>query len=145
MKLIKNKKIGHSLKINRRVFLYTSISLALSGSVALLDSSRTVPLISTEEKLLSILNDKSSAIIIGKAILNKPNNLEETNLINLILDLFDLSYASINTISKSDLATRFCFQVQNDFDKDNIVSVLGWRLGLTETLLCVLAAKTYEG
>ena len=134
--------MNHQTDIGRRDFIHTGISLAIAGSIFPISviAAQQISEESLEEKLLSILNNRSSAIQIGLAILNAPDSkLQLSNLINSIMDNLKLSSTSLASMTKIELSERLRQQTVSDFDSGRMVNAGGWSLGRTEAQLCVLA------
>lgn len=129
-------------KMDRRNFIKKSGSLALFAGTLTFHSS--VAQTSPAEKLLSTLNNRQSAVLIGLAARdNIDRSLQSTNLQSLILSDLKLTTSDLNLISKANLANLLVQQNIVDFDLNRIVNTKGWILGLTEVRMCVLAAQYY--
>ena len=136
---------SHSLdtlysKMDRRNFIKKSCSLTIFAST--FTYHNIVAQTSPTEKLLSILNNRQSAVLIGLAVRdNIGYSLQSTDLLSLILSDINLTIADLNLISKASLANLLVQQNATDFDLNRIINAKGWMLGLTEARLCVLAAQ----
>jgi len=98
--------------------------------------------ISPAEKLLSVLNNRQSAVSIGLVIFDDIGySIQSIKLLDLVLNDLNLTFVDLNLISKIDLSQLLLQQNAIDFDLDRIVIAEGWRLGLTEARLCALAAQ----
>ncbi len=141
MKSLKYENKTTQPDINRRNFIYSGLSLTVAGSFVATSNVRIQK--TQEEKLLSILNTRSS-ISIGLALMNTSNNeLHTSNLIKAILSRLGLSPDTLNSITTNALSTRLKQQTINDFDSGLFINASGWILGLTEAQLCSLAAQKY--
>ncbi len=126
--------------ISKRYFIKKSCSVAVFASTFTYHS--VIAQTSATEKLLSTLNNKHSAVLIGLAVLDKIDySLQSTMIENLIMNDLNLTNSDLNLISKTKLAKLFVQQNSVDFDLNRIVSAKGWMLGLTEARLCALAAQ----
>jgi len=130
----------------RRSFIRSSLSFAIAASTLNISTVALAAQHSHEDKILSLVNNKLSAISIGRLILSSPHksNLQFTSPLVSIMNDLDLTVDSLNSTTKATLSTRFNQQNARDFDQDRIINVNGWVIGLTEARLCVLATQKYS-
>jgi len=140
------KKTLPLANFHRRNFIQSSVSFAIAASTLNISTVALAAQHSHEDKILSLVNNKLSAISIGRRILSSSHksDLQFTSPLVSIMNDLDLTEDFLNSTTKANLSTRFNQQNALDFDQDRIINVNGWIIGLTEARLCVLATQKYS-
>jgi len=124
----------------RRAFLGLAIAVLLGDTLRWLAKGSAISL-TPSAALLAPLGIESAAAIGEIVRLTLPEMDDRENVITQLLTAMRLSHHSVVNASRVEMSNRINAAVRLDFESGRIVNVVGWRLSVTEALLCALAAE----